>query len=97
MEKESYKILVIGPTGAGKSQFCNFVQKDISNSKNKVNDGLKSCTKDVISNEFERNGTKYDFFDTRGSSDSNDKDKQNLDNLISFLKNKEKIDHFYCY
>ena len=93
MEKESYTILVIGPTGAGKSQFCNFVQKDITNSKNKVNHGLKSCTKDVISNEFERNGTKYDFIDTAGSSDSDDKDKENLDNLISFLKNKKKIDY----
>ena len=27
MEKESYKILIIGPTGAGKSQFCIFFKK----------------------------------------------------------------------
>ena len=50
--------VLVGPTGAGKSQFCNFVQKDISNSKNEVNHGLKSCTKDAFqmnSKETEQN------------------------------------------
>ena len=35
MEK-IYKIAVIGPTGVGKSQFCNYIQKDNTNTKNKV-------------------------------------------------------------
>ena len=32
MSSKVYKVIVIGPTGAGKSQFCNFFQRDLSNS-----------------------------------------------------------------
>ena len=28
-EKELYRAVILGPTGVGKSQFCNFVQKDL--------------------------------------------------------------------
>ena len=89
------RILVIGPTGAGKSQFCNFVQKDLTNSKNKVSDALESCTSDPFSNIFERNGVKYEFIDTAGNSDSNDKDEQNFTNLVTFLKDKKEIDFIF--
>ena len=50
----SFRVIVVGPTGAGKSQFCNFVQRDINNSINKVSDSLNSCTKDPYSNYFTR-------------------------------------------
>ena len=30
------KIVLVGPTGAGKSQFCNFLRNDLSNSIYKV-------------------------------------------------------------
>ena len=47
-----YRVLVLGPTGVGKSQFCNFVQKDINNSINQVDDSIISCTKEPKSNRF---------------------------------------------
>ena len=86
--KELYRVLVVGPTGAGKSQFCNFIQRDITNSKNKVSSGLRSCTKDPQSNIFTRNNTKYEFLDSAGSSDSDNDDVKNLNLLIDFIKKK---------
>ena len=91
--KELYRILVIGPTGAGKSQFCNFIQRDITNSKNEVSHKLKSCTKIPNSNIFTRNNTNCDFIDSAGSSDSNNDDIKNLNLLIDFIKKKESIDY----
>ena len=92
-DKDLYRILVVGPTGAGKSQFCNFVQRDITNSKNKVGDGLRSWTKVPQSNIFTRNNTNYDFLDSAGSSDSDNDDIKNLNLLIDFIKKKESIDY----
>ena len=90
---KTYKVLIIGPTGSGKSQFCNFVLKDKTNSKNKVRYSLQSCTSNPLSNEFERNGYKFEFIDTVGYSDSNDKDEENFENLVTFLKDKKSIDY----
>ena len=87
-EKELYRVLVVGPTGAGKSQFYNFVQRDITNSKNKVCSGLRSCTKVPKSNIFTRNNTNYDFLDSAGSSDSDNDDIKNLNLLIDFVKKR---------
>ena len=92
-DKDLYRILVVGPTGAGKSQFCNFVQRDITNSKNKVGVGLRSCTKGPQSNIFTRNNTNYDFLDSAGSSDSDNDDIKNLNLLIDFIKKKESLDY----
>ena len=92
-DKDLYRILVVGPTGAGKSQFCNFVQRDITNSKNKVSNSLHSCTKGPQSNIFTRNNTNYDFLDSAGSSDSDNDDIKNLNLLIDFIKKKESIDY----
>ena len=64
------RTLIVGPIGAGKSQFCNFVQKDITNSINKVSDSLESCYKSPKSNKFKRNEKNFDFIDTVGSNDS---------------------------
>ena len=65
-----YKIVVVGPTGAGKSQFCNFIQKDLTNSINRVSDSLDSCTQDPFSNYFKRQENNFEFIDTAGNSDS---------------------------
>ena len=86
MIENKYKILVIGPTGAGKSQFCNFVIKDLTNSKNKVSDSLDSCTQDPKSNEFQRLECNFDLIDSAGNSDSNDNDLINLEKLVNYLK-----------
>ena len=91
--KDFYRLIVIGPTGAGKSQFCNFVQRDTTNSKNMVSDSLNSCTQDPKSNIFERKKTKYEFIDTAGNSDSSDNDETNLKKLIEFLREKKQIDY----
>ena len=91
--KDFYRAIVVGPTGAGKSQFCNFIQRDLSNSINKVSDDLDSCTKDPSSNIFTRNNIKYEFIDTAGSSDSSKDDIKNLETLINYIKKKEEIDY----
>lgn len=89
----TYRVIVVGPTGAGKSQFCNFVQKDKTNSINKVSDSLDSCTREPFSNFFQRQNTDYEFIDTIGNSDSSNDDMINLQNLVSFLKDKKSIDY----
>lgn len=86
-----YRILVVGPTGAGKSQLCNFVQNDLTNSKNTVSDSLESCTQDPKSNEFKRIETNFDFIDTAGNSDSEDNDIVNLKKLVDYLKELKQI------
>ena len=93
--KDLYKIIVIGPTGAGKSQFCNFVMKDTKNSTFEVSQSLNSCTQDPNSQIFERpkSKTKYEIIDTAGNSDTSNNDEKNLEKLIAFLKEKKEIDY----
>ena len=88
-----YRILVVGPTGSGKSQFCNFVQNDINNSINKVSFSLNSCTQDPKSNTFERKGTHYDFIDSAGNGDNPDIDEKNFKKLVDYLKSVKQIDY----
>ena len=90
-----FRIAVIGPTGVGKSQFCNYVQKDFTNTKNKVSDSLSSCTKDPASNIFERQDSKFNFIDTAGNSDSANDDEKNLEILINYLKEIKQIDYIF--
>ena len=91
--KDFYRVSVIGPTGSGKSQFCNFIQRDITNSINKVSDSLNSCTKEPVSNFFTRDNTKYEFIDSAGNSDSDNDDIKNLELFIDYIKKKESIDY----
>lgn len=91
--KNSYRAIIVGPTGAGKSQFCNFVQRDTSNTINKVSNSLSSCTQEPFSNNFTRQNTNYEFIDTAGSSDSSNNDKENLEKLVNYLKIKKSIDY----
>ena len=87
------RILIVGPMGVGKSQFCNFVQRDITNSINKVSDSLESCTQSPKSNKFKRIETNFDFIDTAGSNDSDEIDIANLETLVNYLK-KLKVIHY---
>ncbi len=91
IKRRIFRVLVLGPTGAGKSQFCNFIQRDLTNSINLVSDSLDSCTTDPQSNEFKRLETNFDFIDTAGISDSNDNDIENLKRLVEYLKKLKKI------
>ena len=92
MSSKVYKVIVIGPTGAGKSQFCNFFQRDLSNSINKVSNSMKSCTQDPFSNKFTRIDTNIELIDTAGSSDSSNNDEKNLIKLVNYLKTRKEID-----
>ena len=90
-DNEFYRILVFGPTGAGKSQFCNFAQKDLENKINKVSDSLDSCTQDPQSNVFQRNGINCELIDTAGNNDTDNNDVKNLEKVCEYLKSKEQI------
>ena len=94
MEEKIYKIAVIGPTGAGKSQFCNFCLKDIKNSTYTVSDSLNSCTQDPFSTDpFIRNNMKIELIDSAGSSDSGDKDIENLKKFVKYLRERKQLDY----
>ena len=92
IDSKVYRVIVVGPTGAGKSQFCNFVRRDTTNSINKVSDSLDSCNKHPFSNLFLRKNTNYEFVDTAGNIDSYN-DTINLKKLVSYLKEKKTIDY----
>ena len=94
MQKE-FKIAVIGPTGAGKSQFCNYIQKDATNTKNKVSDSLDSCTQDPAPNVFERQNSKFNFIDTAGNNDSSNNDEINIQKLVNYLRTIKEIDYIF--
>jgi len=88
-----YTTVIFGPTGAGKSQFCNFAQRDLENNINKVSNSLSSCTQDPQSNIFSRKGVDLEFIDTAGNNDSQNKDTENLEKVCQFLRNKNQIDY----
>ena len=90
-----YKITVIGPTGVGKSQFCNYVQKDPTNAKNKVSDSLDSCTQDPAPNIFERQNATFNFIDTAGNNDSSNNDDKNIEKLVNYLRVIKEIDYIF--
>ena len=90
-----YKIAVIGPTGVGKSQFCNYIQKDYTNSKNEVSDSLDSCTQDPSPNIFERHNTTFNFIDTAGNNDSTNNDDKNLEKLVNYLREIKEINNIF--
>ena len=93
MAENIIKVLIFGPMGVGKSQLCNFFQKDKTNSINRVSDSLESCTQDPKPNVFERIGTYFDFIDTAGNNDSDEIDIINLEKLVSYLKRLKKINY----
>lgn len=88
-----YRAVVFGPTGSGKSQFCNFSQRDLENNINKVSDSLSSCTQDPQSNFINRCGIKIELIDTAGSNDSGNKDAENLQKVCNYLRPKSQIDY----
>ena len=94
MSDNLYRVLVIGGRGSGKSQFCNFVQKDLTNSINKVGFSLDSILISPKSNKFKRIGTNFDFIDTPGYSDYRIEDIEcNLTCLAIYLKELKRIHH----
>ena len=88
MSSKTYRTIIVGPTRAGKSQFCNFAIKDLTNTTNKVD----SCTKEPFSNIFTRKGINLEFIDTAGCIDSGKKNEIKLEKFINYLKIKKEID-----
>jgi len=94
MESKVFRIAVIGPTGAGKSQFCNFCLRDKTNKTYEVSNSLNSCTQDPFSTHpFERNNINIELIDSAGSSDSGDKDIENLEKFVIYLRKKKELDY----
>ena len=89
------KIVLVGPTGAGKSQFWNFLHNDLSNSIYQVKASLNSCTSVPQSTIFERQNLKIELIDSPGSSDSNNNDEDNLRKLANFLRCKNEIHQIF--
>jgi GTPase Era involved in 16S rRNA processing len=89
------KVVLIGPTGAGKSQFCNFIHKDLTNSIHKVSDSLNSCTTEPKSTIVQRPNIRLELIDSPGSSDSNNDDEENLTILFKYLRNKKEINQIF--
>ena len=88
-----YNVVVLGITGTGKSQLCNFLFDDLNNETYKVGNELFSCTymKDII--EAEKQGKtilngKFNLIDSPGGDDSKGKDLENLEELIKYIQEK---------
>ena len=89
-----YRLVPLGPTGSGKSQLCNFIYKDKSNTKFAVSDSPNSKTKNPQFEICTRNGINIELVDTVGYSDLNENDDKNFKNLIEILRQKKTIDLF---
>ena len=89
------KTVLIGPTGAGKSQLCNFFHKDLTNSIYEVSNSLNSCTKEPKSTIVERQDIKLELIDTPGTSDSNNNDEENLKILTKYLRNGKELNQIF--
>ena len=97
-----FRIVLLGPTGAGKSQLCNFIMKDKENKTFKVSESINSCTQDPQLEYYTRNieeseikEIKLELIDTAGSSDSGDNDERNFKSLIEKLREKKNVDFFF--
>ena len=97
-----FKIVLLGPTGAGKSQLCNFIMKDKENKTFKVSPSINSCTQKPQLEfytrnieEYENKKIKLELIDTAGSSDSGDNDEINFKLLIEKLREKKNVDFFF--
>ena len=84
------KIVVLGPIGVGKSQFCNFILKDVTNSVCKVI-YLNSCsdTYEPQSVTVKRQDIFLELIDTPGITPE-DGDRK-IKALVEYLKKKKEI------
>jgi len=93
MNSKEYKIAIIGPTGGGKSQLCNFILQDKTNSTFKVGNSMNSCTFEPKSIKLKRNNINLELIDSAGNSDSNNNDIENLKKFVKYLVLKKEIDY----
>ena len=91
-------MIVIGPTGVGKSTFCNVIAgKDPMDQFFPVSDSGKSCTNKTSSTEVEWRGSggfSVTLIDTPGLSDSSEDDFKNISGMLKELKKHSEIHVF---
>jgi len=87
-------MIVIGPTGVGKSTFCNIVAgKDLF----PVSFGGQSCTNETSGKEIEWRGSggfPVNLIDTPGLSDSSEDDFKNISGMLKELEKHSEIHVF---
>ena len=85
------KIVVLGPKGVGKSQFCNFILKDVTNSVCKVICCSNGCsdTYEPQSVTVKRQDIFLELIDTPGITPEDNDRKINA--LVEYLKKKKEI------
>jgi len=89
MEK-TIKVVVFGEFYVGKSQFCNFIKKDLTNSIYKVSVNCYSDTIEPQSITIERQRIRLELIDTPGKIWNEYEEK--INKIIKFLKDKKEID-----
>ena len=94
MNKPIHRMVLLGTTGAGKSQLCNFIMQDKTNTIFKVSNSFNSETQKPQSKECNRSGMNIDIIDTAGCCDSGGNDDRNFKVLIEYLRKKESISLF---
>lgn len=94
MNKQIFRIVLLGTTGVGKSQLCNFIIKDNSNRTFEVSDSFDSHTQVPQSTVCKRSGMNIEVIDTAGCCDSGGNDDKNFKVLIEYLRKKESISLF---
>ncbi|ETO30285.1 AIG1 family protein [Reticulomyxa filosa] len=102
-DMESIRILLYSPTGEGKSTLGNRILGDESTEGNKgpfeVSDSTDSKTQD-ISKRYLAKGSFYDYdhsisvIDCPGTFDSNRRDRQHANNLVTYLRGIQFINAF---
>jgi predicted GTPase len=92
-------MIVIGPTGVGKSTFCNVIagRDPMDQSIFPVSDSGESCTNKTSSTEIEWRGSgsfPMTLIDTPGLSDSSEDDFKNISGMLEELKKHSEIHVF---
>ncbi|KAG8812183.1 hypothetical protein FRC17_002149 [Serendipita sp. 399] len=80
--KKDKIVVVMGPTGSGKSTFVNYAVGECGLA---VGHQLKSCTSDVVIRKTIVNGQSIAFVDTPGFNDTNKSDHEILRKIAEFL------------
>lgn len=94
MNKQIFRIVLLGTTGVGKSQLCNFIIRDKFNRTFEVSDSFDSLTQVPQSTVCKRSGMNIEVIDTAGCCDSGGNDDENFKVLIEYLRKKETISLF---
>ena len=92
-------MIVIGPTGVGKSTFCNVIagRDPTDSSVFPVSDSGDSCTNKTSSTEIEWRGSgglSVTLIDTPGLSDTSEDDFKNISGMLEELKKHSEIHVF---